>query len=182
MIDLGIVHRGVQRSVPKHVGHLLDRAALVDDPTGDGVAQRMATSMLDAHTSEGIADDASDGVRADGFVMRRQASHEHCCVAGLGSFVTQVGLQGSACDHRQGQQILATGLRALERDGAQAPVDASQLQPTDLDAAQAQVERQADDGITAPGRRQHIGERVQQPFDFLGLQASGQRGDAPVRR
>ena len=138
--------------------------------------------MLDAHTSEGIAHDASDGVHADGFVMRRQLAHEYGSVAGLGSFVSQVGLQGSACDHRQGQQILATRLRALERDGTEAPVDVGQLQPADLDAAQAQIERKADDGITALGRRQRIGERVQQPVDFLGLQASGQRRHAPVRR
>ena len=111
----------------------------------------MATSMLDAYAPEGIADDASDGVHAYGFVMRCQAAHEHGAVAGLGSFVSQVGLQGPACHHRQGEQILATRLRALERDGTHAPVDVGQLQPADLDAAQAQVERQTDDGITAPG-------------------------------
>ena len=115
------------------------------------LSQSMAAAMLDAHTSEGIADDASNGVHANGVVMRRQAAHEHGWVAGLGSFVSQVGLQGSACHHRQGQQILATGLRALKRDGTDAPVDVGQLQPADLDAAQAQIERQADYGITAPG-------------------------------
>jgi len=111
----------------------------------------MTSAVLDAYAPEGISNDASDGVHADGLVMGRKAAHEHGGVAGLGALIPKVGLQGPTGDHWQGQQVLAARLRALERDGALAPIDIGQMQPADLDTAQSQIECQADDGITALG-------------------------------
>jgi hypothetical protein len=107
MVNLGVDHRGVQRAVAQHVGHLLDRAAVVDDPASQGVPQGMAAAMRDARAPEGIAKDAADGADADGLVVGRDAAHEHRGVTGLGSFVPEVLLQGLPGDRRQGQELLA---------------------------------------------------------------------------
>jgi hypothetical protein len=55
---------------------------------------------------------------------------------------------------------------------AHAPVDVGQLESADLDAAQPQVQRQADDGVATARRRHCIREGAQQPIHFLGLEAS----------
>jgi len=90
--------------------------------------------------------------------MRRQVAHEDGLIAALGPLVSKVVLQRLAGDSRQRQDILTAALRSLERDRALAPVDVGQLQVVDLDAAQAEVERQSDDGQTAPRRRYGCGE------------------------
>ena len=78
--------------MPQHIGHFLDRATLVDDPTGQRVTQGMRSPMADTHASECIAHYTSNGVYTDGFVMWREVTHEHCPVAGLGALVADVGL------------------------------------------------------------------------------------------
>ena len=60
----------------------------------------------------------------------------------LRTFVPQIGGQRLAGGRRQRQDVLAARLRALERDGAGAPVDVGQLELGDLAAAQPQVQRQ----------------------------------------
>ncbi len=146
MVELGVDHRGVQRAMPQHVGHLLDRAALLTSrhasvwrsewPRPCGMpARRKALPMRRAWRPRRWARHAAlGGARTPSrwwaWVVR---------VAGTRPAPRPVAAGRGSTSWRR-------GLRALERDGAGAPVDVGQLQPGDLAAAQAQVERQAHDG------------------------------------
>ena len=135
----------------QHVGYLLDRAAAAHQATGQGVAQRMGTPMRNARAAECAAHHAADGGRTDRLIVRGEMPNEYGTVAACRSLVADVVLQRLASGLQQRQHVLAPRLRALERDGAALPVDVVEPQTIDLGRAQAQVERQANDRVAAPG-------------------------------
>ena len=161
MVQLAVDHRCVQRPVAQHVGYLLDRATLVDDTASQSVAHCMAATMGDSGAPEGVTNDPTDCINTDWLVMWCYAAHEYRRIACLGAFVSQICLQRPSGARWQGQDILSFRLRAFEGYRASKPINIGQLQTIDLDAAQPQVERESDDGVTSVRRRQCRGKGIQ---------------------
>ena len=136
--------------------------------------------MRDAGASQRIADGTTRCVHADGLVMWRMAAHEHRRHGGGRTLVAQVLGQCFASGHRQWQHVLPYRLRALERQGAGAPVDVAQLQLGDLATAQPQVQRQPHHGQQAARRRAGLLAMRHQPLHLLRREGTGQRCQGPA--
>ena len=68
----------------QYIGHLFDRAALIDQAARQSMAKRMGATVRQTNAMVGITYHAVDNVYADGLIARRQNPHEDCRVGGLG--------------------------------------------------------------------------------------------------
>ena len=127
----------------QHVGHLLERAATIEQARRYRVAQRMSTTMCETDASKGVADHAPHGIDTDRLISRCQTANEDRRVGGLRALVAQVVGERMTGERRQRQDILTTGLGAPERHGTVAPVDVGELQLGHFAAAQPHVQRTA---------------------------------------
>ena len=138
--------------------------------------------MGDAGASQRIANGIAHDINPDGLVMRRMAAYEHRHHGGCRTLVAQVLGQCFPGGRRQRQHVLPDRLRALERQGAGAPVDVAQLQPGDLASTQPQVQRQPHHGQQAARRRAGLLAMRHQPLYLLRGESARQCCQGPARR
>ena len=70
------MERGIQRTVLQHVGHFLDRAAMLDQATGQGVTQSMSPAVRDAGALECISHHAANGIYAHRLIVWCHAPYD----------------------------------------------------------------------------------------------------------
>ena len=116
--------------------------------------------------------------RSRGVICR--AKTIRCWVLGRSS--RRVQGDGVPCCFRQGHYVFTPALGAAQCDRAGFPVDVVQVQPCDLAASQAQIERAAHYGVGAQHRRAALAKGGFELFDLCRLQRLGQRCQLPVRR
>jgi hypothetical protein len=136
----------------------------------------------DAGASQRIANGITHGINPDGLVMRSVSANEDRHHGGDRTLVAQVLGKRVAGGIRQWQHVLPDRLRALDRQGAGAPVDVAQLQPGDLASTQPQAKRQPHHGQQATRRRAGLLAMHHQPLDLLRGESARQCCQGPARR
>jgi hypothetical protein len=180
-VELGVDQRRVQRAVPQHVGHLLERGAAGQQTAGHRVAQQVRAGVRQSGAGVGLADGLAHEVRADRpFPWRHVAGEDHA-VLGLGSL--RAGTRRWPRPVASGSGITSSRRPLVRR---KVIVPASQSMSSRLRRATSPLRRPrssaAHHGVGAQHRRAALAKGSLELFDLCRLQRLGQRCQLPVRR